>query len=187
MSVKIVNRKGLELAKDVIAQLRYQKIQSCAYLRATPAFENLRNDKPTDSAQKHMKVIRECSVCAKGALVVAFVKKFNNVTLDNLEETAGDQYELANLLDGFFTIDELNLIEAVFEGDSSFADSVIDGDDELESLDYHAFADKIDKPKQRLRLIMENIVKNGGVFKPAKLFKEHKIPKREEELNDYGC
>lgn len=174
MTAKIVNKNGRDLAKDVLAQLRYQKIRAGSYFLPTPEINDLIYVNCDTQAQKYMGKLRKCSVCAKGALVLAYIKKYNNLKLSDIEDTAGDEDTLANLLEGFFSLEQLNLIEHVFEC----------RDDSFYIQDYKCIIlrKKVPNDKTRLRLIMQNIVKNGGVFVIEKFMKDLKIPKEEYDM-----
>lgn len=176
MTAKIVNKNGRDLAKDVLAQLRYQKIRAGSYFIPTQEIQNITNENCDVQAQKYIGKLRKCSVCAKGALVLAYIKKYNNVKLKDIDNVASSEYYLSDLLQDFFPIEELNLIENVFECRDNFNS----GDS-----DFQIVLKKVPNDKTRLRLIMQNIVKNGGVFVLEKFMKSLGIKKEEYEVNNW--
>lgn len=80
-----INEQRVSLAKDVLAHLaakkfvetrgRYFVFDSYDYMNAN-----------TDSAQDVIRNISECYVCAKGAVVCAFVENFNQRTVSQLND-----------------------------------------------------------------------------------------------------
>jgi len=105
-----------------------------------------------------------CNCCAKGALFVVKVAKFNHCKVDqNLKEDFSDSGiigddGLVSSLDGVFTRRQLNIIENAFEAkylNGSFKNKVF----------YKAsFLYEHLEPKDRLIAICENIIKNDGDF-----------------------
>ncbi len=148
----IVNQKGLELATDVLKQLRFYNVSCGEYIGDTNELTALMKTHGQESAQKHIETLKHCPVCAKGALCLAYIEKYNNVILDDVQDIAN--YGLEEFLQEFFGEDELDLIESAFEGWAHYRTGLRLGD----------FRDI--EPKERLRLIMENIVENGGKFEP---------------------
>lgn len=89
-----------------------------------------------------------CVVCARGALLVSAIRKYDDVT--------GDQYvwepEIASKR--YFSLPQLVLMEAAFE--------------EWYYTSYKAasFGGQFEESKDRLEAILKNVIKNKGTFKP---------------------
>lgn len=101
----------------------------------------------------------ECDVCAKGALFLSAVRKFNSATVGDMIND--DNFKIAEKI---FGIKQFDLIEAAFEGwtctkmrNGSEGNPVPDWVLEYEDI----FPD----PHDRLVAILKNIVKNNGTFK----------------------
>lgn len=86
-----------------------------------------------------------CEVCAKGALLVSQVRKENVLTISELENC---DHRTSSTLRSLFGSANLDKVETEFEGDSGMIGDII-GDAE-----------------QRLLFILENMLKNKGVYKP---------------------
>jgi hypothetical protein len=155
--------KRIRLAKDVLGQLAAQKIQASHGHYGSFWFYGASKRL---SYQEALVQRTRCSVCAKGALFVARVAGYNNY---NAGKEVGDGFTLSNqttlrVLEGIFSKTQLNTIENAFE---SYPHAAYDEDDEEVTALYQAAAQLLDTQLDagdRLRLIMENVVKNDGVF-----------------------
>lgn len=104
---------------------------------------------------------KPCDVCAKGAMFLSSIRKFNNLSLGDLSD--GDTLDsLAHTkMQDLFGDDNADLIECYFEDGNPDHDS--DPNDE---------GDEIEDPwmlltdTQRLIRIFTNAIKNKGTFKP---------------------
>ena len=134
----------VELAQDVLKQLE------CRKFRATHGYfwEIELPDEPVD-AREFMREKEQCEVCARGALFLAALEKKNNILTNELRYSL---YLESNYLE-VFSEDELYEIEAFFEGfDNRMPDSK----------SYNYLKKKLfPSPDDRLKAIMENIVKCG--------------------------
>lgn len=93
-----------------------------------------------------------CQVCAKGGIFTCVVARRNQVTAGHAEH--GDMWnseDLSEELGGIFTPSQLNLIEVEYE---SFDINTMD------------LRNRLSNPKDRMIVIMENIIRNGGDFIP---------------------
>jgi hypothetical protein len=107
------------------------------------------------SAQSQLKVMRECRVCALGGMFISYAKLFNKVNAGAPKKPAESP-----LLE-FFTQDQLILIEEYFEGwNTDLAEENL-----VQHTDW-----RYSPAKDRLKLIMKNIIKNDGTFCPEQLF-----------------
>lgn len=119
-------------------------------------------------------VSTECRVCAKGALFVAKVSRFNAISTSQVPGPTHWRSMAAYLSE--FPRDQLDLMEFAFEGRIT-GDPDVDGEmlhvaqkwrrDVLNRFDSHA--DQLDEGvigPVLLRAIMQNVVDNGGEFVP---------------------
>lgn len=155
------NEKGIELATDLLKQINTLNIASGDYISGKE-FSDIRysSEHCVKSAQLYMETLKKCNVCAKGALCLIYVEKYNNVTVYDLYRSASSG--ISNTLREFFSEEQLDLIEAAFECWDTFIDS-----DEKIDWDFTPYQ-KI-PPKIRLQLIMENIIENDGFLDCDKL------------------
>jgi hypothetical protein len=167
-------QKRVMIAQDVLAQLkakRYVAESGCwvqaNYNSAVP----LADIKYTDSVQELFveKKIESCNVCALGGLFMSCTNFNNNTLLEDLDFASSElgdlieEVKLSNKLNKIFSVKQLKLIEVYFEGNDGYF---------YENREYDtvkAFYIKYPSDKKRLQLIMENIVKNDGIFVPKKL------------------
>lgn len=136
---------------------------------------------------------KQCSVCAKGALLVAAIDRFNKVKLEELYDNAGyghyrsiaiyGETPSKKWLEQWFDADQLTLIEAAFEtsmncgsdGESLYGKYLGSGKYEIaygelvDSPINHAvyFGEGYDGHDERLRAIMQNIIDHNGEFVPV--------------------
>jgi len=142
------NERKVAIAKDVIANLHVLKIRSDYGYVVTD------NDNDYDVGsllsfgitpkQIAQKAKVECSVCARGAMMLCKIDKFNNFDFGGVESIG--------------CINQENTFEALQDAFS---------DDELCEIEY-AFEDNwsdIDSDNDRLRAIMQNIIDHKGDFK----------------------
>jgi len=166
--------------KDAIAQIKAKKylVQSATgYIdKSTDALYNL--DKAVNSCKiftgkeanelefnKYFDNIitkdNPCQVCAKGAMFLSTIRKFNNFTLQ--DATTKDLNELAGDKNGTYKIfgeENADKMEEYFErNDSELEDENGEGIDKQWSDDYC-------KDDNRLIAIFKNAIKNRGTFKP---------------------
>lgn len=149
--------KRVEIAKDVIARLRADKIISdpgslmgdCDEIELSDlSAQDFFNNKP-------------CHVCAKGALICSWVGNFNHYSKAefgrfNYDFRIGSKTYPKELID-LFGMEQLSIIEREFE-QSQYGWCVVKNID---------FRPNYSSPYHKnLRTIMENIVKNKGTFIP---------------------
>lgn len=151
------NQKAVTLATDVLAQLNAGTIApgDGGYF-----------SRPNNSA---------CRVCATAALAVACCGLDDLIEKSGGSRFDGDQGVVA-CLRGDFTLEQLALIEAAYEGmvDAPLAlravqEGLIDDDEYFEDaamLFHNEDRDPIFPARARLISIMQNIIDNGGEFIP---------------------
>lgn len=151
------NKEKINICKDVIAQInaRKLKIDTGAYVNAVDDITVTGDPKIIiPFVQQH------CSVCARGALML---RKFALYDYDCSIDTASvDQEDTRDQLESIFDEEELNLIEAAFEGkDCSYNWC---NQSEVNKADLEAafiFYKDHKKPADRLIAIMQNIIDHG--------------------------
>lgn len=159
-------------------------------------FQRLKDlDRPVSNADVEV-VTGACTMCARGAALMSRIRKFNSVKvseigvylidegyteISNDDLKAGAQPIEADLsatqknttegLEGAFTADELNLIEAAFERTRWVG--IVDWRSENQKNSVRravAFGEQFEDDSERLLAIMQNIVDNDGVFRPAQQY-----------------
>lgn len=145
--------KRVVIARDVIAQLDLKRLKArhntYVDLVGSPA------EIQSDSVQVcDLTVGRKCEVCALGAMFVTAVERADRLTVADtshgwgygeLEGIGGE--DCYHYLSRFFSHGQLALIENAFEG-----------------FNENAFAAVARSPSARMRLVMQNIIDNGGKF-----------------------
>jgi hypothetical protein len=130
----------------------------------------------------------QCTVCAKGALLLSRIDKFNHIRWNQIAE--GTPYDVnyivldatnpraEKLLSDAFSAKELALIEAAFECSKEYIERIVPVllAETIEIREKFADAERFGKSHQddndRLYAIMSNIVDNEGDFKPWEVFCE---------------
>lgn len=165
------SKRRVAVAKDVLKQLRTKK-----YIAMTGvyiSFDNIKDERDSEGdvidvfeegvyANKDLQEILPeliCTVCAKGAILASRVNLFNECELDKDIDFDNEAGEVAEEV---FGLKQATLIEAAFEGwDACNADVTRE-----EGIKCKALIAKYPKSLNRMRVIMNNIVRNKGVFKP---------------------
>lgn len=159
--------KKVAIAKDVIANIHMKKLNVKAnngYVESSD--KDLEYDKdilcqylPSEQVAELLKP--SCQICARGAMMICKVAKFDNFDLGrySLEE----ELSTTEALKDAFSEEELGQIEAAFElwgPGSPMGEHKRLSHEELENWE------SIEKDEDRLLAIMQNIVDHGGEFKP---------------------
>jgi len=145
--------KAKAVAQDVLDYLGYLHPAKGSYcVGDCPSLTNM-----TDQAQNHITTITaSCRVCALGAMLLSYIRKYNHLTVDNITNFAGDvdvsRMLIVDFLEPIFGGAQLNLIEDAFEGWPDHPKTAV-------------FCAEHPDPTERLRAIMDNIIQNEGVFK----------------------
>jgi hypothetical protein len=145
--------RKISICEDVLLQLKAEKLNvACgSYLHEIEC-----DQWPLEGSitPQDCDVITEsCEVCARGALMLSKIRKYNSVDWDKLSlydyGLAADQEDTTEILKGAFTEQELLDIEAAFEC-SQYSD-----------IKYVLFGERYYLDADRLEAIMKNIIKNG--------------------------
>lgn len=163
------------IAKDVLAQLKskaYCAMQGCWVEDkklggfddyCTVQFEKDENVKAV-SASEYVGKLKACKVCALGSIFVSQVRIGDDFKLSDVQN-AYDVFEWLEKspLKRYFSVDQLELLEACFEGCNGMYGESMDRANELLA---NAYASEFPQDKDRLTAIMKNIVRNNGKFIP---------------------
>lgn len=155
-------QKRMAIAKDVITHVRTERLrpQCGAYLLWNDDFRVDVIDKGNAA-----EVMQHCTVCAKGAMVLTRIDRFNSLTLP----ASGRIFnaDCVESLDDIFDEWQLELIEAAFEcaaqRDLEY-EELLEVAAEMQAA--VAFGELHETPTDRLVAIMQNIIDNNGTFSP---------------------
>lgn len=190
------------LAQDVIAHINAKRLlhvhDNQCYVNVSVDLTDAEKDrerrwldalprKETISRRIVRRLMKRCDVCARGALMLARIDRFNSMKIRDLhigqfgvgsmEVMSGDTVKA---LAGAFTKSQLGLIEAAFELrspcviHSNFFDTWIDwvgGKNAVE------FGGDHKDPTSRLIAIMQNIIDHDGEFKPEVRYEVNEVAK----------
>jgi hypothetical protein len=161
------------IARDVIHQLRYNRLVARQGVYVQPWMDGSRqqNDLFTPKDVDNGKDVKDvlfkraeyCEVCAKGALFISAIMKFDNFPVnDLLVEDAGHIGVCAShgtALDAYFDESQLELIEYTFEKGN--AGTCYSHEEHKKAIHFY---EQYDDTHDLLVAIMKNIIKNKGTF-----------------------
>lgn len=163
--------KRVRIAKDALAQIRTKKVevQSGTYC---DIFSN--KLKEGSQLNKILPTLEadSCTVCAKGALFLAHVDRFNKLKIEDNGAFSANNSQIIDRLKGIFSIGQLDTIEAAFEmGVTQDAEHILwDHSTAVEETELAkraiAFGEEYSDDLDRLVAILENIIENKGTFIP---------------------
>ncbi len=159
-----ITERKIAICKDVIAQINLGDMdveEGSAYLYGdVPSSLQGIGINHHITKEQGREIQKSCEMCARGALMIAKVAKFNEVSLGNLgiSDECKDIFNAtasvtSSVLSEAFTKMELDYIEAVFEGYQSRPIG-------------RRFYEDHENPKDRLIAICQNII-DYGEFKPS--------------------
>ncbi len=170
-----LQKKRVTIAKDALKQVqleKYKVLSGNGYVvndeledeinTLQQEIENKGEDSCKVELREHLDSIlgkvQKCEVCAKGALFLSAIRKFNNFSLsdaswDGVDGEASDQTRK------IFGRKNADLIENYFEHSDPY--KYFDNDSYKWSYGY--------EDDERLILILKNVIENKGTFKPNKL------------------
>lgn len=156
---------AVEIAKDVILQLRRKKLYSHRgnYIQVYENFDH--HFEPTDDFRVVFNEgkIKYCNVCALGALLVGYVS-INDKMSVRAVRASSSSYSIGIVLQDIFSAEQVELIERVFEC-WGLDDSRASMEDGIFSFKVIFFNRKYPNDKDRLVAIMRSIIRNKGEFK----------------------
>ena len=151
MNETLDKEKAVEIAKDVLLRLdQFKIVDKGIYIH----LDNPSEIPKTGSIQDKLdNLIPSCQVCAMGALMIAYIDKYNNCNFEDFRLHLCSNLDIIYALKGFFSERNLKRIEKAFEGwDKGLAE--------------YKFGLEYSSPRNRLRAICQNIIDNGGEFRP---------------------
>jgi hypothetical protein len=173
-----ISEKRVAVLKDAIAQIKretYVLKESNGYVQEELTYniktlvEAAETLEPGSSKklqlQKYLdrllKEISTCEVCAKGALLLSSIRKFNHVTLQEVEEC--DLENMASKkMRKLFGKNNADRMENYFENDVIYGfSSTYEEDDKMQE-----FYDKYPNDNDRAIAIFKNAIRNKGIFRP---------------------
>jgi hypothetical protein len=162
-------QKRIAVCKDVIANIQAAQINVIKGRGYITGLDVKLED--SEAIQYMLPLIKKkCEVCARGAMMISKIDKFNSCYFLNLNDI--DQCDTTDQLD-FFDEEQLDLIETAFELTNMGAYEY-SGD---YYTPYHTqkraknqlavqFGQDFKNPSDRLMAIMQNIIDHNGEFKP---------------------
>lgn len=156
--------KRIVLVKDAINQILNKRVTIVKGEYCLIEDENLIKGIQLNKVLSLVKK-ENCKVCAKGALFLAHVDKFNRIKLSSNNIFMASNKEIKNRLKNIFSSIQLSMIEAAFEL------QVIDDILSLENLSNLGnrcidFGNNYRNCESRILAIFDNIIKNKGEFIP---------------------
>ena len=118
--VKIVNKKAVAIAKDVLKWLGTQYIANSSTYTDATIWKRGRKTAPTDGdLRDHIDKIKSCKVCALGACVLSKARLFDKLPMAEVVFPGGDFGLWGNIahreVDEVFGEEQRMLIESAFE------------------------------------------------------------------------
>lgn len=185
------NKKVVAVAKDVLKQLKAKTLKAKHRMyvdikklgnKKIPV--NMENDKLYDrrlsmQLKDVFKNIKSCEVCAKGAIFVAAVSRYNkekiypdakDVSNKRLSEivrwdSCMNGLDDKDIIDDLFEKKDWDTIELYFEGE----DVNTIGFDKIDIVRSEIFFKSHKNAKERMVAIMKNLIKNKGRFVPTNI------------------
>lgn len=147
-----ISEQRVLLAKDVLDQLVAQSLIEKHRVYFDPKFTSVW----ADTSAKEVLESEPCDVCAKGALVAAWVKRFNSYSVREIYQQDGNLQEVIDI----FGHNMWSKIEHVFESWDIYIEGVgiISEKNDASLLRAYYFTQSIEE-------IMRNIIENNGQFK----------------------
>lgn len=186
-------QRRVAIAKDVIAGLKAKRLLAEQRVYCSTGYDNVGIlPKKGDVELADVLInVPQCEVCAKGAMFIAAVEKFDKLKLGVNEVTEGDYYgwgdnedeeddgkdtaeqnfnleiiddhhKICDHLTNYFTQTQLDLIELAFEGDKG--DFYVSEASEEENTIAGLYIERYPDTTKRMVAIMNNIIKNNGTF-----------------------
>lgn len=177
-------KQRVEIAKDVISILNMINVQPGTYFETYEDLVEYDGEGNVTTSQEPQEILQspevlnQCNVCALGACFISKVRVANKCDRESLDNAIGDSEKIRSHLSEYFSNKQIELIESAFEQDN-FGGVSDDGYD-APYYDYKigacvahkdikraiSFGNRYRSDENRLKAIMENIVKNKGEFKP---------------------
>lgn len=166
----------VEIAKDALKLLEAKSILPTSGYYVSFKQSNIFNEE--DISGRELVEKTTCSTCALGALFVSTITRLNSrhdktvhIYLDQAFGTISKP-EVMGELTKYFSEEQLKLIEIMYElWPNILTNNCLDTDVNKDAMNYLAeFSSLV-----RLTIILKNIIKNGGEFKPETIRIKEKI------------
>lgn len=157
--------KRVQIARDVLAQLALKRLVATPGVWLSGKNEsNLYSQKDIDKDRQLQEVLKDrktCTGCALGGMFMCAVERANELKISELDdaESGIDFDDAMKYLGRFFDGEQLEMIESAFEQGSGATSAGYESEE---------FCANVEDASERMRLVMENIVVNGGKFVPTK-------------------
>lgn len=171
------------IAQDVIAQLKAKKyrVGDTVYVEgflpgdgSSELLKKYRDGNPIP-LQDVVCDMTGCHVCARGAMLLSAIQKFNRVTssqIDIIEQNLTDSDEFSKVEQEYFSEEQACLIEMVYERWDGHSSLSCEQNDKVGYACLRYSKSLSNKKRDRLIQIMKNIVRNSGEFViPKKYFR----------------
>lgn len=194
------NQMRVAIAKDVLAQMKAKKIiadvgtwmhdpkmgfmdEYVDYL-VDEFIEDPSNDSCEFTefhARDYTSKVKNCQVCALGSMFISAVNLYDDIKFKADDACASAAFEDLDKspLKKYFSVHELKIIEAAFEGNDGCHFDDLSGKDAAVAFAYHEI---FKTHKDRLSAIMKNIIRNNGVFKPDQEITKESLIERLSEV-----
>lgn len=168
-------QKRVEIAKDVIAQIKAEKYAATfgEYISTYDLSDIMDNSVNKRSLQPLLLTKNySCSVCQKGALFLSTVRKRNKFLVRTSYDIPSSSDSIETEISDIFTKNQLDLMEVAFEleicggaTDNPYLDNGFRNPTKIaqKAID---FGEKYDYSKDRMIAICQNLINNNGTFKP---------------------
>lgn len=162
-------QRKVEIAKDVIANIHAKQLNVgmgsyvYPYKIDTEDLEVLQKYLPSQQIAQIMKP--NCTVCARGSMMICKIAKFNDYDLKDIDLHRVEDSHTTEALKDAFTDEELYCIECCFELWDEYNQCYNRGKGPVSNDVINNWA-KIKDSTDRLLAIMQNIIDHKGVFKP---------------------
>jgi len=171
--------KRVAIAKDALAQVKAEKYEVIAgngyivnydlddqisnlYYSLDEHGQNPEKVELREYLDKMLGNVNKCEVCAKGALFLSAIRKFNNYSIEDavmcLDAAASNETQK------IFGLRNADLIESYFEHSDPYKEFQIG-----EEWFSYRWSDGYPDDQERLILILKNVIANKGTFTPSKL------------------
>ena len=161
-----MNKKAVLVAKDALAQLKSGKIiPENVYCHI-----GVRLEYPIRGSYVNIKDLFDdnqvefCEACAKGALFISYISKYNNFHADVDISNNISVYDesICETLRNIFSETDLDMIELCYEGVPTNVSQSEIYDTREEDISNYYF--KYENELQRMKAIFQNIIDNNGTF-----------------------
>lgn len=157
-----IGEKPVQLAKDIVLQLINRRYDAARGVVCTAMEGDYQNKEK--NAQKALAKVKACSVCAKGALFIAYIERWNKVTTTELVKYSSSCSRPITTK-GFIDVIGETLqaeIETLFERRSFEWNVNLLGEDRVNKLVSFSKESLPEDTNERLLILMFRLIANHG-------------------------